>query len=104
VKPLNINLTGALIENLLGYVETVNRDEFRTVAPHWIRNDTGMVSLLCFLVRVHVEISPCSNFLPSAPYVTANRQFGFKKSSTLIEQGEVTRQGKIRWKMVLRFL
>lgn len=43
--PLNINLTGALIENVLGYLDNIKQDGFRTVAPHWIRNDTGMVSL-----------------------------------------------------------
>ncbi|CAB9505998.1 protein sorting-associated protein 13C [Seminavis robusta] len=38
-KPLNINLTGALIENLWGYL---NQEKSRTVAPHWIRNDSGL--------------------------------------------------------------
>ena len=44
VRPLNINLTGALIENVLGYLSSVRQSGFKTVAPHWIRNDTGMVS------------------------------------------------------------
>jgi hypothetical protein len=48
VRPLNINLTGALIENVLGYLDNVKQDGFRTVAPHWIRNDTGMVSIRRF--------------------------------------------------------
>ena len=42
VKPLNINLTGALIENVLGYLK---QEKSRTSAPHWIRNDSGLVSL-----------------------------------------------------------
>ena len=42
VKPLNINLTGALIENVLGYLK---QERSRTVAPHWIRNDSGLVSV-----------------------------------------------------------
>eukprot|EP00934_Nitzschia_sp_Nitz4_P009488 Nitzschia sp. Nitz4//scaffold8_size234185//25292//37594//NITZ4_001234-RA/size234185-snap-gene-0.4-mRNA-1//1//CDS//3329559737//9478//frame0 len=40
--PLNINLTGALLENVLGYMQSVKSRDFRTVAPHWIRNETGM--------------------------------------------------------------
>ena len=39
-KPLNINLTGALIENVLGYLK---QEKSRTVAPHWIRNESGLV-------------------------------------------------------------
>ena len=42
VKPLNINLTGALVENVLGYLK---QEKSRTSAPHWIRNDSGLVSL-----------------------------------------------------------
>lgn len=42
VKPLNINLTGALIENVLGYLK---QEKSRTSAPHWIRNDSGLVRL-----------------------------------------------------------
>jgi hypothetical protein len=45
-KPLNINITGALLENVLGYLHSLKSDELRQVAPHWIRNDTGMVSNL----------------------------------------------------------
>ena len=41
-KPLNINLTGALIENLLGYVDNAKRDAFDAVAPHWIHNESGL--------------------------------------------------------------
>lgn len=41
-KPLNMNLTGALIENVLGYLK---QEKSRTVAPHWIRNDSGLVRL-----------------------------------------------------------
>eukprot|EP00980_Cylindrotheca_fusiformis_P009341 scaffold2047_cov129-Cylindrotheca_fusiformis.AAC.20 len=40
-KPLNINLTGALIENVLGYLDNTKK-EVRTIAPHWIRNESGM--------------------------------------------------------------
>jgi hypothetical protein len=42
-KPLNINLTGALIENVLGYLDNAKK------APHWIRNESGMVSTLISL-------------------------------------------------------
>ena len=38
-KPLNINLTGALIENVLGYLR---QEKSRTVAPHWIKNESGL--------------------------------------------------------------
>ncbi len=44
-KTLNINITGALLENVLGYLHSLKSDELRQVAPHWIRNDTGMVSV-----------------------------------------------------------
>jgi hypothetical protein len=41
-KPLNINLTGALIENLATYMSgTINTN---AIIPHWIRNETGLVS------------------------------------------------------------
>lgn len=45
-KPLNINITGALLENVLGYVLSLKDEGFQKVAPHWIRNDTGMVGIL----------------------------------------------------------
>jgi len=45
VRPLNINLTGALIENVFGYLK--QQEKSRTVAPHWIKNDSGLVSSLC---------------------------------------------------------
>ena len=48
VRPLNVNLTGALIENVLVYLDSEKREGIRTVAPHWIRNDSGMVSHYCF--------------------------------------------------------
>jgi hypothetical protein len=44
-RPLNINLTGALIENIAGYLDQAKRVESKTAVPHLIRNDTGMVSL-----------------------------------------------------------
>jgi hypothetical protein len=43
-KPLNINVTGALLENVLGYLHNPKARGLQRVAPHWIRNDTGMVS------------------------------------------------------------
>jgi hypothetical protein len=42
--PLNVNLTGALLENLLAYLKGGNDIGQRPAAPHRIRNDTGMVS------------------------------------------------------------
>jgi hypothetical protein len=42
--PLNINLTGALIENLAQYRDKDEGDRSGKIAPHWIRNDTGLVS------------------------------------------------------------
>jgi hypothetical protein len=43
-RPLNINLTGALIENVVGYLDQAKQFESRTAVPHLIRNDSGMVS------------------------------------------------------------
>jgi hypothetical protein len=45
-KPLNINVTGALLENVLGFLHNPKVRGLQRVAPHWIRNDTGMVSIL----------------------------------------------------------
>jgi hypothetical protein len=44
--PLNINLTGALIENLSDHVGKENYGAVRRLAPHWIRNDSGLVSAM----------------------------------------------------------
>ena len=41
-KPLNINLTGALIENLATYMTGTTSTS--AIIPQWIRNDTGLVS------------------------------------------------------------
>ena len=38
-QPLNINVTGALIENLSGFLGT---EKSRSVIPHWIRNESGL--------------------------------------------------------------
>ena len=47
-RPLNVNLTGALIENVVGYLNS----EKQEVAPHWIRNDSGMVgNNLCVVLH-----------------------------------------------------
>jgi hypothetical protein len=44
-KPLNINLTGALIENVMGYLDHAKRAGSKSAVPHLIRNDTGMVRM-----------------------------------------------------------
>ncbi|CAJ1918125.1 unnamed protein product [Cylindrotheca closterium] len=41
-KPLNVNLTGALIENVIGYMDNSKKSGFETIAPHWIRNESGL--------------------------------------------------------------
>ncbi|KAG7355613.1 vacuolar sorting-associated protein 13, N-terminal domain containing protein [Nitzschia inconspicua] len=41
-KALNINLTGALIENVMGYLDHTKNAGSKSVVPHLIRNDTGM--------------------------------------------------------------
>ena len=41
-RPLNINLTGALIENIAGYLDQAKRVESKTAVPHLIKNDSGM--------------------------------------------------------------
>jgi hypothetical protein len=46
-RPLNINLTGALIDNVMGYLSNAKQVAPNAVVPHLIRNDTGMVSHLC---------------------------------------------------------
>jgi hypothetical protein len=40
---LNINLTGALIENVMGYLDNAKKTGSKLVAPHLIRNASGMV-------------------------------------------------------------
>lgn len=42
-RPLNVNLTGALIENVLSYIQGAKSSGLNSIAPHCIRNDTGMV-------------------------------------------------------------
>lgn len=41
---LNINITGALIENLSEHLHKPAEDRSEHLAPHWIRNDSGLVS------------------------------------------------------------
>ena len=41
--PLNINLTGALIENVMGYLTNTKRTNSNAIVPHLIRNSSGMV-------------------------------------------------------------
>lgn len=41
-KTLNINFTGALIENLATYM--TGTSDTSAIIPHWIRNETGLVS------------------------------------------------------------
>ena len=49
-QPLNVNLTGALIENVVQYLDHAKIAGSKAVVPHLIRNDTGMVreELVCF--------------------------------------------------------
>lgn len=42
--PLNINVTGALIESISEYRWEERGGKSRSVDPHWIRNETGLVS------------------------------------------------------------
>lgn len=42
--PLNINVTGALLENLSSYLGLAGAESSRSTVPHWIRNETGLVS------------------------------------------------------------
>lgn len=42
--PLNINLTGALVENLSEYLSERDQGKSKRLAPHRIRNETGLVS------------------------------------------------------------
>ena len=44
-RPLNVNLTGALIENVMGYLGGGNKESIHPPAPHMIRNFTGLVSV-----------------------------------------------------------
>jgi hypothetical protein len=42
--PLNVNISGALIDNVSGYLLKKGACELRGIAPHWIRNESGLVS------------------------------------------------------------
>ena len=43
-RPLNVNLTGALIENVMGYLSNSKKTTTsNTIVPHLIRNSSGMV-------------------------------------------------------------
>jgi hypothetical protein len=45
-RPLNVNVTGALIENVLGFVGGEKDESSHPIAPHLIRNASGLVSVL----------------------------------------------------------
>jgi hypothetical protein len=45
-RPLNVNVTGALIENVLGFVGGEKDESSHPIAPHLIRNASGLVSFL----------------------------------------------------------
>ena len=49
---LNLNVTGALIENLSEYATTLKDRTSNCLVPHWIRNDSGLVCPLSLLARV----------------------------------------------------
>ena len=76
-KPLNVNLTGALMDNILAYLDTLKKDGFRTVAPHWIRNDTGMVGSLA-------RMYPWTTSRGFLSTVSSRRPSGSRKSLTPI--------------------
>ncbi|VEU36026.1 unnamed protein product [Pseudo-nitzschia multistriata] len=40
--PLNVNLTGALIENVMGYLDNTKKTGSKAIVPHVIRNASGM--------------------------------------------------------------
>lgn len=72
-RPLNVNLTGALIENVMGYLNSEKQEGYRTVAPHWIRNDSGMVgNYICVVLHCRV-----ANLSYSVPLL--HRQFDCRK-------------------------
>ena len=63
-RPLNVNVTGALIENVLGFLGG-EKDELSSqpIAPHLIRNSSGLVSVLrCHCVSF-TRIRPLTDFL-----------------------------------------
>jgi hypothetical protein len=60
--PLNVNLTGALIETLSEY----SGAKTRRLAPHWIRNDSGLVSKHLSLTQY--ALFPLLTFSPSPGY------------------------------------
>jgi hypothetical protein len=52
ITPLNINITGALIENVWDYIRKDQVDASRGVAPHWVRNESGLT------IRFHEVLDP----------------------------------------------
>jgi hypothetical protein len=72
-RPLNVNLTGALIENVMGYLNSEKQEGYRTVAPHWIRNDSGMVGNY-FCVVLHCLVAKLTYSVP-----LFHRQFDCRK-------------------------
>jgi len=53
-KTLNINVTGALIEDVSEYLKKRETAKLHRLAPHWIRNESGLVS------SIHVPIESWS--------------------------------------------
>jgi hypothetical protein len=64
-RPLNINLTGALVENVLGYMDHGRRVGSKVVVPHLIRNDTGMVRNWLALLSWSCCSMSVSNIFPN---------------------------------------
>jgi hypothetical protein len=94
VQPLNVNLTGALIENILSFVDNAKREEF---APHWIRNDSGMVSAMLLLLKSCFYLAKCVFQLRFRPFVS-------KRFSTSIGPNKGKEQPRQLCQMGLRCL
>lgn len=65
--PLNVNITGALIENLSAHASTFKEQKTNRLVPHWIRNESGLVSHQLHCAFVYSLSVPCPMRDPHQP-------------------------------------
>jgi hypothetical protein len=91
---LNLNLTGALLENLADYLGIDESGGARRLAPHWIRNDSGLVSAW----QIQVVPTPRIDLTKICPF----RHCGFKKYLTRSSLCEASQRQPSRWLQTLK--
>lgn len=87
-RPLNVNVTGALIENVLGFLGEEKDELSQPIAPHLIRNSSGLVSVLCCRYFFDEEQATDFSFLLTMQTV----RFQEYLDAEQLERGEVAKK------------